>query len=934
MADRELKIRFVVDDDGAVKKISGIDDAIERTGRAAERSDGAFSKFQANLISINQAAELAGRGFNFLRGVASATLDGLDRAATLEGLTRSFDNLQASIGNLGSDKLPALQAATKGLVSDQELLQQANQAVLLGVDDGSGKFEQLAAAALKLGQATGRTATEALTDLTTAVGRGSVLIADNLGVQVKATEAQELYAAKLGVATEALTDKQKAEALGAAIADQAIEKARQLAEVEDSAAVSSQQLTASIQNLTDRFLLAFSKNEELSGSISDLAKAMDDVDAAQLAADIASVASAAVRATRAVVEMASALSKNLKFINLYGDSQFFASEQATKLSRAIGFITIEGEKNAETALKLSRLMNQLTDAIKDNNEENPRAIQLYEELREEVKRFYEETEEASFKTNEFNKVLGETGDDNGPAGRAKDKIDELTKANEAFAEVIGRLSSSGVGSLESLKGQVADAFASFDAGGVSVEDLIKELEFLRDTVGDDAKAVAVLTAEIERLQATSAKGAEFQIDIAADVSGGGAGSFSELFGVSDSTGQAIGIGVDALQGLIETLDEGEFNSKNAGAAGEEIGSQLGAAAAAIVVTAFGLGFLAPVAAALGGALGGIKGKIIGEGLFGETDAEANARENFLNFLDTVFDTTEAGVIIEGSFEKLSEIFKDQSRDRFDPDENGVAEGFAFINSLSEETRVSFISISDALVELLKGFDEFEGAFDDLDSGQAAALLAEGLGGSLNNLQVALKIAGISVDELGEAMVQAALKGEASFLETQTALQQLGVLAEDGIPGQIGAITEAFNNMKEAGTLGGLTTIDALKDVGAEALELGLSTLPELEAALIANGVAAEDVAKLMESLAEAGITSIEDLANASDRTAIQILADLESIGFAFVERASEAAGDLISQLENIPDTIETTVTVNVETRAQDQGAEQVINSGALGLGLQ
>ena len=118
MADKEIKIRFTVDDNGVVTKIDGIEDAIKKTGKAAEKSTTGFSKFQANLVSLSATLDIAERGFNALQRVAGTAFSVLDTAQQVENLTRSFENLQESIGANATDKINALRQATKGLVSD------------------------------------------------------------------------------------------------------------------------------------------------------------------------------------------------------------------------------------------------------------------------------------------------------------------------------------------------------------------------------------------------------------------------------------------------------------------------------------------------------------------------------------------------------------------------------------------------------------------------------------------------------------------------------------------------------------------------------------------------------------------------------------------------------------------------------------------------
>jgi len=304
MADKELKIKITVDDTGAIQKIEGIDDAVDKAGKSAEKAGDGFSKFQASLLTAEAALNLASRAFDGIQRVAAFTFDTLDRAAQVENLTRSFENLQESIGNNATSKLEALRQSTRGLVSDQELLQQANQAVLLGVDDGSGKFEELSAAAIKLGQAQGITAAQAIESLTVGIGRQSKQVLDNLGIIVEAEKAYEAYALSIGKTVAQLTDQERRLAFNAAAFDGITKKAQNLAGAQQTAAQSSQGLSAQISNLRDRFATALSENEDLNNAIQNLSERLESVNVEDLAADFAILASAVINVTEALAQLA------------------------------------------------------------------------------------------------------------------------------------------------------------------------------------------------------------------------------------------------------------------------------------------------------------------------------------------------------------------------------------------------------------------------------------------------------------------------------------------------------------------------------------------------------------------------------------------------------------------------------------------------------
>ena len=102
--------------------------------------------------------------------------------------------------------------ATHGLVAEQMLVSAAASASSLKVTKTAADFELLAGASVKLAQKLGQPADQLLNNLVTALGRGSTELLDNAGVVLKTAEAQERYAASIGVSVSAMTDEQKASA--------------------------------------------------------------------------------------------------------------------------------------------------------------------------------------------------------------------------------------------------------------------------------------------------------------------------------------------------------------------------------------------------------------------------------------------------------------------------------------------------------------------------------------------------------------------------------------------------------------------------------------------------------------------------------------------------------------------------------------------------
>jgi hypothetical protein len=85
----------------------------------------------------------------------------------------------------------------------------ANRANTLGLGFSQKKMEELFGAALKLGQATGITAKNALDSLTIGLARQSKLVLDNIGILVDAEGATKKYAQSIGKTVDELTDQER-----------------------------------------------------------------------------------------------------------------------------------------------------------------------------------------------------------------------------------------------------------------------------------------------------------------------------------------------------------------------------------------------------------------------------------------------------------------------------------------------------------------------------------------------------------------------------------------------------------------------------------------------------------------------------------------------------------------------------------------------------
>jgi hypothetical protein len=185
--------------------------AMVAIANATRQTEPPTNALTARLVALGSAAG------TFLGNVAFQAVSSLARATgslVVEGLrmpiiTESFTRLATSIGQSGDAMLRTTRTATKGLISDLDLMQASNKAMLLGLPVTAAEMGTLGEAAMKLGRAMGLDAKQSLDDLITALGRSSPMILDNLGLTVRVGEANERYAEKLGKAAAQLTDAER-----------------------------------------------------------------------------------------------------------------------------------------------------------------------------------------------------------------------------------------------------------------------------------------------------------------------------------------------------------------------------------------------------------------------------------------------------------------------------------------------------------------------------------------------------------------------------------------------------------------------------------------------------------------------------------------------------------------------------------------------------
>ena len=186
--------------------------------------------------------------FNFAMGLGIKQMsEFVKESAKIETMGRAFKTLSG--GSLDAEiSMKKLKEATDGTMSQFDLFQQANNAMILGVSKNSDEMAEMFDIAQRLGQALGKDTRSSVESLITGIGRQSRLMLDNIGIIVKSEEAYEKYAEELGLTSDSLTDTQKKQAFLNATMESARDKVSKLGEEINDTSQKLERLASAFQD--------------------------------------------------------------------------------------------------------------------------------------------------------------------------------------------------------------------------------------------------------------------------------------------------------------------------------------------------------------------------------------------------------------------------------------------------------------------------------------------------------------------------------------------------------------------------------------------------------------------------------------------------------------------------------------------------------------
>ena len=184
-----------------IKNSKNLTNVQNRQRKSTRILGGTFATIRSKLLLFNFAMALG------VRQLGKFAV----QASKVESMSNAFNTLSGA-GEDSREALQRLEQATNGTMSQFNLFQQANNAMVLGVSKNSKEMAEMFDIAQRLGRALGRDTASSVESLVTGIGRQSRLMLANIGIIVKSDEAYESYAKTLGINVEQLTDAEKKQA--------------------------------------------------------------------------------------------------------------------------------------------------------------------------------------------------------------------------------------------------------------------------------------------------------------------------------------------------------------------------------------------------------------------------------------------------------------------------------------------------------------------------------------------------------------------------------------------------------------------------------------------------------------------------------------------------------------------------------------------------
>ena len=199
----ELKIVVKAEVDRA---ISGLKKLQTQTDKNKKSASGFTSSIKGMVLGLGSAAAavaLLRRGFK-------EALDAAKLAADATQVEMAFESMASQVGASGAKVLQELSDAAGGTIDALSLMKSASRALVF--DLPADKLDELMRIARASATATGESVEFMFESIVKGIARGSAPILDNLGILIKAEQAQASYAKSIGKTVEELSGAERSQA--------------------------------------------------------------------------------------------------------------------------------------------------------------------------------------------------------------------------------------------------------------------------------------------------------------------------------------------------------------------------------------------------------------------------------------------------------------------------------------------------------------------------------------------------------------------------------------------------------------------------------------------------------------------------------------------------------------------------------------------------
>jgi len=194
------------------------------------------------------------------------------------------------------------------------------------------------------------------------------------------------------------------------------------------------------------------------------------------------------------------------------------------------------------------------------------------------------------------------------------------------------------------------------------------------------------------------------------------------------------------------------------------------------------------------------------------------------------------------------------------------------------------------------------------------------GDNLAAVNLAAIAAGSSFAAMRNEAIKAFLAGKTTAAQAKKELLSIG----PGLPDVEGGVAQLVQQISTLGLQGGALSLNALRGLGQETLEVGGTDLESLISTGLAGGASRGQLQDIVIALQNAGVTTLEQIRDLSDEAGISILANLQDLGFIFGETSS-GVSKLLEDLAAIPESKDIDVRLNISAGDIDATLQRILD---------